>query len=214
MLSRVVFPPMHALSLGARSRQRYTVDDISPYLIVNGEPPTTVEFADVERGMFGGWRLEVRGLVAEPLSLGMEDLRALPASTQITKHHCIQGWSGVASWTGVNVDEVISRCQPLATARFAVFTSYQLDMAGRPFYETLDIGLMKHPQTLLAYEMNGAALTVAYGAPLRLRVETELGFKMVKWLRTIEFVDDYRTLGDGQGGSREDTMYYEQSVSI
>ncbi|MCB9484497.1 MAG: molybdopterin-dependent oxidoreductase [Thermoflexaceae bacterium] len=214
MLSRVVFPLMHALSLGARSRQQYTVDDISPYLIVNGDPPTTEEFADLERGMFGGWRLDVRGLVTEPLSLSMEDLRALPTSTQITKHHCIQGWSGVASWTGVNVDEVISRCQPLAAARFAVFTSYQLDMAGRPFYESLDIRLMKHPQTLLAYEMNGAALTVTHGAPLRLRVETELGFKMVKWLRTIDFVDDYRTLGDGQGGSREDTMYYEQSVSI
>jgi sulfoxide reductase catalytic subunit YedY len=89
-----------------------------------------------------------------------------------------------------------------------------MDETGRMFYESVDVRLMSHPQTLLAYEMNGAPLTVAHGAPLRLRVETELGFKMVKWLRAIEFVEDYRTLGDGQGGSREDNMYYEQSVSI
>lgn len=213
-LSRVILPPMRALSLEARSRQHYAASDISPYFIVNGDPPATPEYAALERDAFSGWRLEVRGLVAQPLTLSMADLRALPAETQITKHHCIQGWSGVASWTGVNVHEVVSRCQPLAAARYAVFTSYQMDMAGRMFYESVDVRLMSHPQTLLAYEMNGAPLTVAHGAPLRLRVETELGFKMVKWLRAIEFVEDYRTLGDGQGGSREDNMYYEQSVSI
>jgi DMSO/TMAO reductase YedYZ molybdopterin-dependent catalytic subunit/thiosulfate reductase cytochrome b subunit len=216
MLGRVISPSMRALTLSARSRQHYSAADISPYLIVNGEPPETAEYAALASApdAFGAWRLEVRGLVEQPLLLSMADLRAMPAETQITKHHCIQGWSGIASWTGVNVRELISRCQPLASARYVVFSSYQIDMAGRPFYESLDVRLMSHPQTLLAYEMNGTPLTIAHGAPLRLRVETELGFKMVKWLRAIEFVEDYRTLGDGQGGSREDNMYYEQSVGI
>ncbi len=112
------------------------------------------------------------------------------------------------------MEEIVSLCGPLPSAHFVIFRSYQMDMAGRPFYESLDIRLASHPQALLAYEMNGEALTVPHGAPLRLRVETELGFKMVKWLRVIEFVEDYREIGDGQGGSREDNMYYEQSVSI
>ena len=215
-LSRVILPPMRSLSLSARSRQQYTTSDISPYFIVNGDPPATTEYTALSRepNAFSEWRLEVRGLVERPLTLSLADLRAMPEETQITKHHCIQGWSGVASWAGVNVQEIVSRCQPLRTARYVIFTSYQADMAGRPFYESIDVRLMSHPQTLLAYEMNGAPLTVAHGAPLRLRVETELGFKMVKWLRAIEFVEDYRALGAGQGGSREDNMYYEQSVSI
>ncbi len=215
-LSRFIFPSMHSLSLVAQSRQHYRVRDISPYLIVNGDPPKGAEYAALsgEAVAFQDWRLDVRGLVVKPLSLSLADLRALPAETQITKHHCIQGWSGVASWTGVPLREIVSRCQPLATARFAIFSSYQLDLAGRPFYEAIEVALLRHPQTLLAYEMNGAALAIAHGAPLRLRVETELGFKMVKWLRAIDFVEDYRALGDGMGGSREDNMYYEQSVSI
>ncbi len=214
VLSRVIFPPMRWLSLGARSRQHYAVGDISPYFIVNGDPPATPDYAALIEDGFRDWRLEVRGLVAEPLSLSMEGLRALPVEMQITKHHCIQGWSGVASWKGASLGEILSRCRPLASARFVVFSSYQIDQAGRPFYESLGTRVVSHPQTLLAYEMNGEPLTVAHGAPLRLRVETELGFKMVKWLRTIEIVEDYRALGDGQGGSREDNMYYEQSVSI
>ncbi len=214
VLHHVVFPPMRALSLEARSRQYYEVSDVSPYFIVNGDPPATAEYAAVERAAFEDWRLEVRGLVEKPLNLSMADLRALPTATQITKHHCIQGWSGIAWWAGVPLEEIVSLCGPLPSAHFVIFRSYQMDMAGRPFYESLDIRLASHPQALLAYEMNGEALTVPHGAPLRLRVETELGFKMVKWLRVIEFVEDYREIGDGQGGSREDNMYYEQSVSI
>ncbi len=110
---------------------------------------------------------------------------------------------------------ILDACRPSPTARYLIFHSYGLDSNGRHhFYESLDLRQARHPQTILAYEMNFKALPVAYGAPLRLRVETELGFKMVKWLRRIELVADYRDIGEGQGGSREDNMYYEQSVGL
>ena len=110
--------------------------------------------------------------------------------------------------------ETSSIAEATIRARSRTFRSSQLDQSGRPFYESVDIELARHPQTILAYAMNGEPLAIPHGAPLRLRVETELGFKMVKWLRRIEFVADYRDLGDGQGGSREDNMFYEQAVGI
>ena len=109
---------------------------------------------------------------------------------------------------------ILERYQPLPAARYLIFYSYQCDTSGRPFYEALDIRLAAHPQTLLAYAMNGTLLAVPHGAPLRRRVETLLGYRSAKGLRAIEFVEEYRTTRDGQGGSREDNMYYEQSISI
>ena len=213
-LGRLISPPMRWLSLRASSSQQYAGAQISPYFIVNGAPPSTSDYADLQRDDFLEWRLEIRGLVTNTASLSLADLRAFPASAQITKHHCIQGWSGIAQWTGVPVELILKLCQPLPNARYAVFCSKQLDQAGRPYYETLDLRVLQHPQTLLAYEMNGESLSVPHGAPLRLRVETALGFKMVKWLDSIEFVQDVRAFGEGQGGSREDTMFYERSASI
>ena len=109
---------------------------------------------------------------------------------------------------------ILALCEPLPTARYAIFHSSNIDTSNRPFYEALDLRLAMHPQTLLAYEMNNVPLTAPHGAPLRLRVETLLGFKMVKWVCAIEFVADYHAIRDGQGGSREDNMYYEESVGI
>ena len=165
-------------------------------------------------GDFAGWRLHVYGLVEEPREFSLADLQELPAMTQITKHHCIQGWCGIAAWRGIALADVLKQCRPLPQARYILFRSYQRDTAGRPFYETLDTRLFDHPQTILAYEMNDQPLTIEHGAPLRLRVETQLGFKMVKWLREIELIEDYRCIGDGMGGSREDLMHYEQVASI
>jgi methionine sulfoxide reductase catalytic subunit len=213
-LGALIGPPMRALALRARSRQQYPSSTISPYFIVNGRPPDTSEYDQLQQDGFKDWRLEVYGLVAQPLSFSLAEVLALPKQTQITTHHCIQGWSGIAEWGGPPLDAILKRCRPLPTAHYMIFHSYQCDETGRFFYEALDIRMATHPQTLLAYEMNGAPLTVPHGAPLRLRVETLLGFKMVKWLRAIEFVADYRGIRDGQGGSREDSMYYEQSVSI
>lgn len=213
-LGRIIRPTMRALAVRTRSRQHYPATAISPQFLVNGTPPETDEYRRLAGDGFAAWHLVVDGLVEAPLDLTLADLHRMPARTQITKHHCIQGWSGIAEWGGVPLGAILDACRPLPGARYLIFHSYQLDMAGRPFYESLQIGLARHPQTILAHEMNGQPLPIPYGAPLRLRVETELGFKMVKWLRRIEFAAGYRDVGEGQGGSREDNMYYEQTVGI
>ena len=134
--------------------------------------------------------------------------------SQITEHSCIQGWTAIAQWTGVPLVEILSRCEPLLGAKYVVFHSFQYDQDGFEYYEVFDIRLAKHPQTILAYEMNGKILEIPHCAPLRLRVETQLGYKMVKWLNSIELVSDYSKIGRGQGGYREDVMFYGIGAGI
>lgn len=205
------------------SGQHYSESDISPYFWINGAPPLaeeSAEFIALANGGFRDWRLNVCGLVQNPLSLSLDDLHAMPGQVQTTKHNCVQGWSGVGKWRGVNLSDVLDLCEPLPAARYLKITSYGLDQftyggkPRRPFYEMIDLLLATHPQTILAYEFNDAPLPMIHGAPLRLRVETQLGYKMVKYLRSIELVAEYRTIGDGQGGSREDTMFYGRGAEI
>jgi len=132
---------------------------------------------------------------------------------QVTEHHCIQGWTAIGEWGGVPMRYIIEKCKPLQPARYVVFRSHQYT-DGDEFYEVIDLEIVKHPQTILAYEMNGEPLDIGHGAPLRLRVETQLGYKMVKWLKSIEFVNDYKDIGMGQGGHREDHMYYSPRAGI
>ena len=197
-----------------RSRQAYPRSAISAYFIVNGRPPESAEYKQMTQVNFENWRLEIGGLVENPLKLGLKDLRAMQAHSQITLHHCIQGWSGVAQWNGVALTDILARCRPLANARYLVFRSWQEPEPGVTYYEVIDLELASHAQTILAYEMNDAPLPVAHGAPCRLRVETQLGFKMVKWVRSIELVEDYRLLGGGQGGYREDVQFYGPEAGI
>lgn len=212
-LGVVVEPVRRVLLHHVTSRQQYAKDDVSPFFRVNGYPPTSLEYQRLAAGGFAEWRLSVGGLVEHPLELSLAELRALPRQTQVTKHHCIQGWSAVGEWTGVAVADVLARCLPLASARYLVLRGFD-EPDGREYYETIDLELARHPQTILAYEMNGASLPIPHGAPCRLRVETQLGFKMVKYLRSIELVQDYRQLGDGQGGFREDTQFYGAEAGI
>lgn len=173
------------------------------------------------RNEFADWRLDVTGAVRQPLRLSLDDLRTMPKETQITKHDCIQGWSDVAEWGGGSMRHIMELCQPLPQARYVVFhamddktTSEVHAPAGGYFYGTLNLRLATNHQTILAYEMNDEPLPVPHGAPLRLRVETQLGFKMVKWLRAIEFIEDYRSVGEGMGGWREDYQYYDIEAGI
>jgi DMSO/TMAO reductase YedYZ molybdopterin-dependent catalytic subunit len=196
------------------SRQEYTQADISPYFWVNGRAPVSEEWGELAKGGFACWKLQVTGLVQQPLLLSLTELRAMPPKRQITQHCCIQGWSAFAEWTGVPLAEILKRCRVLPQARYLIFHSHQADEQGREYYGSLDIEEAKHPQTILAYEMNGAPLLMNHGAPLRLRVETKLGFKMVKWIKKIELVEDYRTVGEGHGGYREDFEYYGTGAEI
>lgn len=147
---------------------------------------------------FADWRLPVGGLVGKPLSFSLADLRALPARTQITAHSCERGWTAIAQWTGVQLSRVLELVEPQPEARWVAiycadgwWDSYSLDR-----FEAL------HPQTLLTYGMNGRDLPVQHGAPVRLRVERQLGWKSLKFIERIELVADYRRLGQGQDRSK------------
>jgi methionine sulfoxide reductase catalytic subunit len=214
-------PLRRALFEHGRSSQRYDPAQISPFFRVNGRPPADAAYAAMVREHFASFVLDVDGLVERPLRLTLAELRSWPKHTQITKHCCIQGWSAVGGWAGVSLSDIVQRCRPHAAVRYAVFhalddkaTSEPHPAGGGCYYGTIDMAQASHPQTILAYEMNGRPLPVPHGAPLRLRVETQLGFTMVKYIHRIEFVSDYRHIGAGQGGWREDHQYYSQEAGI
>jgi DMSO/TMAO reductase YedYZ molybdopterin-dependent catalytic subunit/thiosulfate reductase cytochrome b subunit len=223
-LGFLVDPVRKALLQREVSKQHYEQSDISPYFWVNGRPPESEEYRELAQNNFRDWKLEVCGLVANPTAFSLEDLRKLPKQDQITKHNCIQGWSGVAEWGGVPLTEIIKLVGVKPEAKYAVFTSYQKGKQSvkpelkaahnHTYYEVIEMEVVKHPQTILAYEMNGKPLPIVHGAPVRLRVETLLGYKMVKYLRSIEFVEDYSHIGQGQGGFREDFQYYGTAAEI
>jgi DMSO/TMAO reductase YedYZ molybdopterin-dependent catalytic subunit len=220
LTGRLVDPFEHVLSRSLSSHQRYTRADISPYHRVNGYPPPDPVYRRLAERGFTEYRLEVSGLVDRPLSLSLEELRDLGTADQITKHNCIQGWTNIAEWGGVPLEALLDRCQPRPQARYLVFYAYDdktiTENEGRfgHFYGTLPLQLARRPQTILALDMNGKPLPIEHGAPVRLRVETQLGFKMVKWIRAIELVEDYTRIGMGQGGWREDQQYYANAAGI
>ncbi len=203
------------------SNQHYTRKDLSSYFIVNGRPPREPEYDALAQDHFAGYKLKIYGLVEQPLELSLADLHAMPRQSQITLHNCIQGWSGIAEWSGVRLQYILDRCHPLPSARYAVFYAFDNKSHSEPdpggpgfFYGTLELKLARDPQTILAYDFNGGPLPIEHGAPLRLRAETRLGFKMVKYIRAIELVEDYRQIGEGQGGWREDHQNYFNGAGI
>lgn len=193
---------------------QYTENDISPYLWINGTTPKGSEFDALVSDGFASYNLRVDGLVANPRRFSYAELKTMPKQEQITEHFCIQGWSGVAKWGGVSMHRILDIVKPTPEARYAVFYSFSEGSAGGGYYDVHKIHNMRHELTILAYEMNGAPLGVLHGAPLRLRCENELGFKMVKWIEAIEFVRDFADLGAGQGGYNEDHEFYGYRMPI
>ena len=186
--------------------------DISPRFRVNGTSrPGSEEYAALEAGAFADWRLEVDGLVARPGTFSLAELKALPPRTQITRHDCVEGWSAIGKWTGVPLATILGMVGLQPNARYAVFhcadeLELTFDGSGR-YYESIDLVDAFHPQTILAYAMNGSDLPVGHGAPLRLRVERQLGYKHAKYLMRIELVDRITGLRGGRGGYWEDRGY-------
>jgi thiosulfate reductase cytochrome b subunit len=193
---------------------QYREKDISPYLWVNGTFPTSEAYYALKNGDFVDYKLTVGGLVANPKEFSYAELKALPKQEQITKHFCIQGWSGVAKWGGVPMRRILDIVKPTSDARYAVFYSFAEGAEGGIYYDVHSVRNMRHKLTILAYEMNGEPLNFLHGAPLRLRCENQLGFKMVKWIRAIEFVNDFKHLGAGQGGYNEDHEFYGYRMPI
>lgn len=192
----------------------YAETDISPYFWTNGEKPESDEYRQLKEGGFTEYRLRISGLVAAPRELSYDELLALPRRDQITQHFCIQGWSGIAKWSGVPMSVICDMVQPTPEAKWVVFYSFADGPEGGRYYDCHPIANMRHEQTILAYEMNGERLNESHGAPLRLRDEVELGFKQVKWIAAIEFVESFAHLGAGQGGYNEDQEFYGYRMPI
>jgi DMSO/TMAO reductase YedYZ molybdopterin-dependent catalytic subunit len=175
--------------------REFTRRDISRVAPVNGDPPETDAYLELAGDDFARWRLAIDGLVARPQSLSLAELMRMPSRTQITMHVCEEGWSYIAEWTGVPVAALLDRAGASSRGRFVVF---------RPFdqwWDSLDIAEARHPQTLLAYSMNGQRLPMAHGAPVRLRVPRQLGYKSIKYLARIDVVESLASVGDGRGSA-------------
>lgn len=192
--------------------REYPPEAISPDFRANGttNPDSEDYQAHVASG-FRDWRLEIGGLVERPLSLSLAELRQAPARTQITRHDCVEGWSCIGKWRGARLGLLLDRAGVKPQARYVAFfcadtLELTLDGSG-DYYETIDLVDAHHPQTILAYEMNDAVLPVAHGAPLRLRLERQLGYKMAKYVMRIELIESFGHLGRGRGGYWEDRGY-------
>jgi len=205
---------LKALAEHGDPRSQLTEKDISPFFWPNGTMPTSAEYEALLANDFVSYRLRISGLVEAPREFSLADLKAMTKQEQITNHFCIQGWSGVAKWGGVPMRDILDLVRPTPGARYAVFYSFADGADGGRYYDVHQLFNMRHDLTLLAYEMNGGALSVLHGAPLRLRCENELGFKMVKWIAAIEFVSDFAHLGAGQGGYNEDHEFYGYRMPI
>jgi DMSO/TMAO reductase YedYZ molybdopterin-dependent catalytic subunit len=194
--------------------QEYPASAISKHFRANGSTSPgdgNPAYRALAAKDFADWKLEIRGLVERPAALSLADLRAMPPQTQITRHDCVEGWSCIGEWTGVRLSHVLDRVKLKPEAKYILFRCYDtleqtLDNSGQ-YFETIDLEDARHPQTILAYGMNGKALPVPYGAPLRLRVERQLGYKMAKYLRRIEAIASFDKVGRGQGGFWEDRGY-------
>jgi DMSO/TMAO reductase YedYZ molybdopterin-dependent catalytic subunit len=162
---------------------------------------------------FANWQLRVDGLVAKPFTMGLAQLKAAPSRTQITRHDCVEGWSAIGKWTGLPVAALLSQASLLPAARFLVLHCAD-DFDGQPYYESIDLVDGFHPQTILAYAMNDQPLSVGHGAPLRLRVERQLGYKQAKYIMRIEAVASLDGIGLGKGGFWEDQIGYDWYAGI
>jgi len=193
---------------------QFTGADVSPIFRSNGTAmPGSPDYARLLAGNFSDWRLHVGGLVARPLAISLGQLKALPQRTQITRHDCVEGWSAIGQWTGPVLGPILQFAGLSSAARYIVFHCYD-DFGGAAYYESIDLIDAFHPQTILAWALNNRPLPVANGAPLRLRVERQLGYKHAKYLRAIEAVASLDKIGGGKGGFWEDSSDYAWYAGI
>ncbi len=196
--------------------KEFAASDLSPVFRSNGTAvPGGADYAAHLASRFADWRIPVTGLVARPLSLSLADIRSTPQRTQITRHDCVEGWSAIGQWTGVPLNRVLKAAGLRDTARYIVFRCADtLGLGSVPYYESIDLTDALHPQTLLAWRLNGELLPVKNGAPVRLRVERQLGYKHAKYVTGIEAVASLAGIGRGLGGYWEDASNYEWYAGI
>jgi DMSO/TMAO reductase YedYZ molybdopterin-dependent catalytic subunit len=187
--------------------REYDRSDISPFFRGNGtqDPGTRLYTGHAATG-FVDWRLDVMGLVDNPLSLSLDEVATLPQRTQITRHDCVEGWSAIGEWTGPQLSRLLDLAQVTEDANFIIFHCAD-ELNGAAYYESIDMADAYHPQTIIAHRLNGEPLPIRNGAPLRLRIERQLGYKHAKYLTGIEAVASLDRVGGGKGGYWEDRGY-------
>ena len=192
--------------------QEFSEADLSPVFKANGSTsPDDPAYVALAQNGFADWRLQVGGLVDKPAEFSLDELRAMPARTQITRHDCVEGWSCIGKWKGVPLGAVLERVGLRPEARYVVFScadtlQQTFDGTGQ-YYESIGLEDAFHPQTILAYEMTDEILPLPHGAPLRVRIERQLGYKLAKYIMRIDAVDSLATIAGGQGGFWEDRGY-------
>jgi DMSO/TMAO reductase YedYZ molybdopterin-dependent catalytic subunit len=200
----------HLLTPRRAMAQEFGDADRSPEFRSNGTAmPNNPDYEALAARQFADYRLVVGGLVDKPATLSLADLRALPDRTQITRHDCVEGWSAIAKWKGAKLSALLDKVQPRPEARYVVFycaDPMEEDGSGL-YYESIDFDDALHAQTILAYELNDKPLPIKNGAPIRLRVERQLGYKHAKYIMRIELVESFDHIAGGKGGYWEDNGY-------
>lgn len=197
-----------ALAVEYRPEQR------SPIFRANGtNNPNTPDYNAHAANRFADWRVRVDGLVTRPLSLRLDQIRSMPSRQQITRHDCVEGWSAIGKWTGPRLSRILDLAGLRGDARYLVFHCADA-IGGRPYYESIDLIDAFHPQTILAWALNDRLLGVPNGAPLRLRVERQLGYKHAKYVERIEAVASLNPIAGGKGGFWEDVAGYDWYAGI
>jgi DMSO/TMAO reductase YedYZ molybdopterin-dependent catalytic subunit len=195
--------------IGTRGMAKeYTDADVDRHFRTNGfDTPSSSRYIGYVKDRFASYRLVVDGLVDRKQVFTVAELRAMPLQTQITRHDCVEGWSAIGKWRGVQLAHVLAMAQPQAGARYVIFHCMDVDDQGTPYYESLDMHEAAHPQTILSLDLNDAPLDADHGAPVRLRVPTQLGYKSAKWVDRIELASTFSHVFSGKGGYWEDSGY-------
>jgi DMSO/TMAO reductase YedYZ molybdopterin-dependent catalytic subunit len=198
----------HAL-IGTRGLAReYTERDIDRDFRVNGfATPSDAHYARLVAGNFAAYHLVVDGAVERPQAFSLAQLNRMPQRTQITRHDCVEGWSAIGKWSGVPLAAMLDAVGVREGARYVIFRCMDNDGSGNLYYESLDLHQAYHPQALLALRLNDAPLDPDHGAPVRLRVPTQLGYKSAKWIARLEVLGSFATINGGHGGYWEDQGY-------
>lgn len=208
------FAVQRALGDRMELASEYDISDLSPTFRPNGtRDPGTAAYAKSAAQGFVDWNLRLTGLFAKPQIFNLSALQAMPHRIQITRHDCVEGWSAIGQWSGVPLKLLLDSAQLKDSAVFLIFHCADR-LNGRPYYESIDLLDAFHPQTILADRLNGEALPIANGAPLRLRVERQLGYKHAKYVNGIEAVASLDQVGEGKGGYWEDVANYEWYAGI
>ncbi|WP_455377200.1 molybdopterin-dependent oxidoreductase [Petrachloros mirabilis] len=188
--------------------KEYSEADISKVFPANGNTdPGTQEYAEMAQDNFANWNITIDGLAKTPMMFSLATIKEMRAQTQITRHDCVEGWSAIGKWTGVPLGDLIRQVEPLPNAKYAVFHCADVDDEGISYYESIALADCYHPQTILAYELNGKPLDIPHGAPIRLRFERQLGYKQAKYIERIELAESLKGIGGGRGGYWEDQGY-------